>query len=257
MASSKYTIEEVGKAAKESRSWKQVCEKIGLKYAGGNVETLKKICGKNKISFSHFLGRGWNLGGDAMNEIDPSEVFIQNSPFIHKSTLKSKCLKYNLIENKCAECGLKDRWNGRFIVLHIDHINGDVTDNRINNLRFLCPNCHSQTDTYCVNVNDMRRKFCEKCSKPLSQKCKSVFCIECLRQENCLKKELKKELNKEKTAINRCRDRIHKRLFHISPEDLSELIQLKSMCEIARMFGVSDNAIRKRAKRYKLIPINQ
>jgi Zn finger protein HypA/HybF involved in hydrogenase expression len=52
-----------------------------------------------------------------------------------------------LHEYKCTCCGIKE-WNGKSITLEIDHINGDNTDNRIENLRYLCPNCHSQTETY-------------------------------------------------------------------------------------------------------------
>ena len=65
----------------------------------------------------------------------------------HNVSLK-RIIDDNLIEYKCQECGLKDSWNNKMLVLHLDHINGISNDHRLENLRFLCPNCHSQTDTY-------------------------------------------------------------------------------------------------------------
>ena len=149
MASSRYTIDQVEKAIAESKSWKQVCEKIGLKYAGGNAKTMKDIAVSYDIDYSHFLGQGWNMGGDALNEIAPEIVFVKDSGYTSKSGLKKKVLKYGMLDYVCSECEIKGEWNGKSLKLHLDHINGDISDNRIENLRFLCPNCHSQTPTYC------------------------------------------------------------------------------------------------------------
>ena len=77
---------------------------------------------------------------------------LNNQKPIHSHKLKQKLLKENLIENKCAICGINE-WLGQPIVLQLHHINGDNTDNRIENLQLLCPNCHSQTDNYCGNAN--------------------------------------------------------------------------------------------------------
>lgn len=70
-----------------------------------------------------------------------------------RTGIKRRILKDNLIEYKCEECGLEN-WNGKRLSLHLDHINGDRWDHKLTNLRFLCPNCHSQTETYTgKNIN--------------------------------------------------------------------------------------------------------
>lgn len=74
-------------------------------------------------------------------------LFVENSSYGNE-LIKSRIIEDRLIEYVCTECGLKDNWNGKIIILDLDHINGINSDNRLENLRFLCPNCHSQTPTY-------------------------------------------------------------------------------------------------------------
>jgi hypothetical protein len=78
----------------------------------------------------------------------PNEtVFVEHSSYSRRS-LKKRIIEQNLLNHCCQECGLKHEWNGKPIVLQLDHINGINNDHRIENLRFLCPNCHTQQDTY-------------------------------------------------------------------------------------------------------------
>ena len=80
------------------------------------------------------------------------DVFSIDSTF-PRQKIKNRIIKKNLIKYECIECGNKGEWNGKPISLHLDHKNGVNNDNRINNLRFLCPNCHSQTPTYAGKAN--------------------------------------------------------------------------------------------------------
>lgn len=75
------------------------------------------------------------------------ECFCENSK-VARHSVKNKIIKEHLIEYKCSFCGNIGEWNGSKLVLQLDHINGINNDNRLENLRFLCPNCHSQTKTY-------------------------------------------------------------------------------------------------------------
>jgi len=79
--------------------------------------------------------------------LTPNEtIFTENSHYSNE-LVKQRIVSQSLLDYKCVKCGI-DNWQGESIVLDLDHINGNNLDNRLTNLRFLCPNCHSQTDTY-------------------------------------------------------------------------------------------------------------
>lgn len=82
-----------------------------------------------------------------VNSVNNNNVLIKHSKHSN-NFVKKIILKDDLIQYACNKCGLLDKWNGMTITLQLDHINGDNKDNRLENLRFLCPNCHSQTQTY-------------------------------------------------------------------------------------------------------------
>ena len=67
--------------------------------------------------------------------------------YANRASVRRVIIKDNLISYECSECGISE-WNDKKLALHLDHINGKNGDHRLENLRFLCPNCHSQTDTY-------------------------------------------------------------------------------------------------------------
>lgn len=143
----KYSNLDIEKHIKESVSWRQVCLKLNLKYAGGNVQQLKKKAEKLNITYNHFKGKGWNIGDVAKNA-KPIEDCLQNSVFIKPSNLKKKLIKANLLVEKCYACNMGPIWNSKPLVLELDHIDGNSLNNRLENLRLLCPNCHSQTPTF-------------------------------------------------------------------------------------------------------------
>lgn len=135
-----------------------------------NTITHREICKRLKCRVStmhaYFEKMGIEYAGNSalknVRVIQDENYFIKNST---RSTalIKKRILQYKLLPYKCVQCDIKDSWNGRYIELHLDHINGDNRDNRLINLRFLCPNCHSQTDTYCgKGINKGKKKVSDE-----------------------------------------------------------------------------------------------
>lgn len=121
---------------------------LGLGTKGGSsTDVLKRRIEELHCSVEHFdRSKGKNKSShNAKYTID--EILVENSSYANISSLKNRLLKETDIEYKCAICGIES-WNNLPLSLHLDHINGINNDHRRENLRFLCPNCHSQTSTY-------------------------------------------------------------------------------------------------------------
>jgi hypothetical protein len=123
---------------------------LGLVTAGGNHATIKHHITRLGLDTSHFSTervrlRGFKRSRDE-REIPLEKVFCENSA-VSRNTLRKRALGH-LLPVLCAWCGNCGEHNGESLTLHLDHVNGVGNDNRIENLRWLCPNCHSQTDTY-------------------------------------------------------------------------------------------------------------
>lgn len=106
--------------------------------------------------------------------ITPNEEIFKEKSHYSNEMIKQRIVSQGLLEYKCVKCGI-DRWQGETIVLDLDHINGDNLDNRLENLRFLCPNCHSQTDTYKGrNKNTGKMKVSDQELLTAYRKCSSI-----------------------------------------------------------------------------------
>ncbi len=141
--------EQLIEAVVVSVSKRQVLDALGLRPTGGNYTQLSEHLERLDISIDHFTGQGWNSGEDYVNprKIPMDEILIEDSSYKNSNNLRKRLLKEKILSAQCVICDLKE-WLGKPIPLELDHINGKHTDNRIENLRMLCPNCHAQTDTY-------------------------------------------------------------------------------------------------------------
>jgi len=128
-----------------SHSYSDVLRALGLGTRGGSsTDTLKRRIAELKCSTDHF-DKG--ATGGAYTHYDLKDILVENSPYASISRLKVRLVREGLLEYKCAKCGITE-WQGEPISLQLDHKNGINNDHRLENLRFLCPNCHSQTATY-------------------------------------------------------------------------------------------------------------
>lgn len=145
----RWTDEEMLEAIRSSLTVADVLKKLGLKVRPGNYDTFNKFVFKNKVDVSHMRGSKIARGGKS--KIPISELLVENCVF-SRSKLKKRLLNEGILQNRCYMDGCPNPlldWRGIRLNVVLDHINGIPNDNRIENLRVLCPNCNSQLKTHC------------------------------------------------------------------------------------------------------------
>jgi len=225
VAWTKYSDSEFSDIVFNAMSYKEIADKCGLPFKGRNNKTIKDRIQHLGLSVAHFHPNFHSmrrLSVDNMKSYD--DILVIGSSY-NRGHLKRRLLADGLLSNICSECGLSGEWNGKPIVLQLDHINGISNDNRLDNLRLLCPNCHSQTDTFAGRAMKSRH-YCE-CGTEISKV--SKVCSRCLG---------------------------HQRRTCIRP-DISELttnISDLGYLQTGKKYGVSDTAIRKWIRSYGIDP---
>lgn len=181
----KYSDEQLIRAVHDSETLQQVLDKLNL--IGGHARIKEKIL-QLQLDTSHWK----NFSGSKSRKILPLEKLLKNNTSIQTSNLKSRLVNNEYLDYKCSICGISE-WNNKYLSLQLDHINGRRKDNRLENLRLLCPNCHSQTETFCgKNIKGIKRKRddqyvrypCVKCGKLLQRyQNKLKMCPSCRKTE--------------------------------------------------------------------------
>mgnify|MGYP002725521184 CR=1 FL=1 len=145
----KWNEEQLHQACKKSTSIRQVLKFLGLKAAGGNYEQIKKYLRVYNINTKHFTGKGWNKGmrGIGKPRLSLKDILVKKSSY-QSYKLKKRLFKAKIKKQQCEICGWAEKSIDGRIPLELDHINGDRYDNRLKNLRILCPNCHSLQPTH-------------------------------------------------------------------------------------------------------------
>ena len=146
----KYTEKILSDAVAEAESIAGVLRFLGIVEAGGNHAHISRSIKRFGIDTSHFTGQAWRRGRASQCHKSPMDLLVLGESGSHR--VRGERLRKAVLAIGapyiCAKCGNRGVWLFEKMTLHVDHINGNYWDNRPDNLRFLCPNCHTQTPTH-------------------------------------------------------------------------------------------------------------
>ena len=169
-----------------SKTLAEVMRRLGVQAQAGNYKTIKTRLKKEGIDTSHLpIGRcDYNKGRTIIIEKIPLDKILVEHSSYNRTCLKKRLLESGLLRNECCVCGQGPEWFSKPLVLVLDHINGVSDDNRLLNLRMLCPNCNAQQPTFCGRhvwrSNRKVRNHCTDCQKELDRGTKGSLCFVCL-----------------------------------------------------------------------------
>ena len=200
----------------QSRTYSEVLKRLGIRAAGGNFDTLKKYIKKYEIDITHF--EAYKVRNEKLSEFrknfvkkDIQDYLVEGSDY-NRGHLKERLYSEKIKERKCEICGQGEEWNGKKMSLILDHINGIWNDNRIENLRIVCPNCNATLETHCG------------------------------------KQKKKKNHEKKISEVNFTKRRkVDRPEYALLIKEISE----SGFVSVGKKYGVSDNAIRKWVKFYE------
>lgn len=233
MPRKKYTRDLLEPIVSSSSTISEVIRRLDLRPGGGTHRLIKFHCQRLHIDTTHMVGQAWLRGKSRASRPKHSdaEVFCQNSPEHHGAALSRRLVLMGR-PYICEACHL-EKWKDKHITLHVHHINGNHCDNRLENLAFLCPNCHQQTNTWgsqasmicgaagCTRRRLQNRKYC-------SDACKT---------------EARRASGREP-----CRSFLRPLFRRVQRPPLQQLLdetESLGFSACGRKYGVSDNAIRK------------
>ena len=139
-------------AVLSSACFSDVCRTLQISPHGRNFDTIKRWINVHNITTNHFDPNRNRISRGIERRYSSDVVLCENS-IVSQKALRATVIRSKVLPYVCDECHLEDNWNGKPITLQLDHKNGIRNDNRVVNLRWLCPNCHSQTVTYCGKNN--------------------------------------------------------------------------------------------------------
>ena len=233
-------------------SLSQVMSKLGFKSRAGSLYVLKDRISEDAINLQKLRENGIRARNGSV-VLPLKDLLTVNSSY-SRGHLKKRLIVSGLLENKCNECGMSNKWNGKELVLVLDHSNGINNDNRLSNLRLLCPNCNSQTSTFAGrNGNGLGK--CVDCGKAVSKRairCRGCWDKEKLSYRSC--EVCGKPISKRSKRCLKCQAYSARVVIERpSKEDLGKGKATKSWLALGRQYGVSGNAVKKWARQYGIL----
>jgi Zn finger protein HypA/HybF involved in hydrogenase expression len=219
------------KMVETSISIGDICQKLTARKGGSVFSNIKHRIKTMDLNTDHFInGRVGKYNPSYVSREEFIQRIVEKKP-MELAWLKKKLIEFSIIPNKCNDCKIENSWNGKPLTLQLDHIDGDFTNNVIDNLRLLCPNCHSQTPTFSMGKR-IKNKY---------------VCLDC----GC-------ETSGYSDRCHMCSHKKKRKVIHPTKEELEKLVKSTPMTKIGSAFGVTDNAVRKWCKvmniNYKSIP---
>lgn len=231
---SKISDDEFRQIVNNSFSLKEITVKCGYaNNSGGSQRIVKERINKLNLSTAHF-----NIQ-KKQSQWNDEDIFIEDSP-VDQTVLRRHYYKGNYSPYCCSICGQEPIWNGKELTLTLDHKNGKNHDNRLNNLRWVCPNCDRQLDTFAG-----RNQYIYINNQPKLKEKKHNYCIDC-----------GKEILLSSTRCFECSSKIkglkQRKVKRPSREELKQLIRTIPFLQIGKKYSISDNAVRKWCDEYNL-----
>jgi hypothetical protein len=234
----RYTDEELAEAIARSYSWAETLRILGYCPSGGNWRTLRRRTAELGISTDHFDPYEASRRRSRHDATPLEEILVEGSTYSRRA-LKRRLFDEGLKERRCELCGQDEHWQGRRMSLILDHINGVRDDNRLENLRIVCPNCAATLDTHCGRSARIvfEPKSCLRCSEEFVPRTPA--------QKYC-----SRECGSRWDRRGRKRPGARKAERPPREQLLAEVQQL-GYSATGRRYGVSDNAIRKWLREYE------
>jgi len=223
----------------QAHSVTDVIRYLGLRPAGGNHSSIRKLIEFYGVSTEHFDPYWASRRGNRSRLPAPlGSVLVEGSNY-KRSMLKQRLYDAGLKVRRCELCGQDECWHGGRMSLILDHINGVANDNRIDNLRIVCPNCNATLDTHCGRASRVERapRDCLRCGAEFVPKRRGQkYCSAACGVRGAGPRRPRPEQRKVERP---------------SYEQLLADVSSMSMCAVGRKYGVSDNAVRKWLRWYE------
>lgn len=235
-----YSEEQARKAIAASYSWAESLRKLDLCPSGGAWRVLRKHAQMWGISTDHFDPTR-SREEQGTKKLPLEDLLVENSS-CSRQNLKRRLFQEGLKEPRCEMCGQDEFWRGERMAMILDHINGVRNDNRIGNLRIVCPNCAATLPTHCGRKNRLprRKRSCKRCNQTFlpSNSTQRYCCQAC-------------GVRWDRSKLRGRPQPTARRVSRPPYEQLLAEIEATNYCTVGRKYGVSDNAVRKWVRFYE------